>query len=293
MSHHDQLHRFLFADKAVRGELVSVNNTFQQIVKNHHYPAPVQQLLGELLVATSLLTATLKFNGNITVQLQGDGPLNLAVINGNNHQEMRGIARTQGEITEGSSMKQMLGKAIMIITITPVEGERYQGIVGLEKETLAECLQDYFMQSEQLPTHLFIHTGEHQGQVAAAGMLLQIIPTEPNNQEDLSHLSHLTATVKAEELFDLPANDVLYRLYNQEEVTVFSPQDVSFSCRCSRERTANALHSLPQQEIDTILAEEGSIDMHCDYCGKHYIFNKIDIDRLKAYNQYSDDQRTR
>lgn len=290
MPHHDQLHRYLFADKAVRGELVTVNNTFQQIVENHHYPAPVQRLLGELLVATSLLTATLKFAGDITVQLQGDGPLSLAVINGNNRQEMRGIARIQGEIADDSSMQQLLGKAIMVITITPEEGERYQGIVALEKETLAECLQDYFMQSEQLPTRLFIFTGEYQNQPAAAGMLLQILPAEPNNQEDLSHLSHLTATVKAEELFHLPANEVLYRLYNQEEVTVYSPQDVSFNCRCSRERTADALLSLPQQEIDVILAEEGNIDMHCDYCGKHYIFDKQNIDTLRVQDQPSSDQ---
>lgn len=154
MSNKDQLHRYLFNHHAVRGELVSLSETFQQIVAGHDYPAEVKNLLGEMLVATSLLTATLKFDGDITVQVQGDGPLKLAVINGNNLQEMRGVARLQGDIAPESTLKQMLGNGYMVITISPTEGERYQGVVGLEGETLAECLEDYFLRSEQLPTRI-------------------------------------------------------------------------------------------------------------------------------------------
>ncbi|WP_283648191.1 Hsp33 family molecular chaperone HslO [Hafnia paralvei] len=285
MSNHDQLHRYLFENMAVRGELVTASHTFQQMLENHSYPAPVQTLLGELLVATSLLTATLKFDGDITVQIQGDGPLKMAVINGNNQQEMRGVARLQGDIAEGSSMREMLGNGVMVITITPNEGERYQGVVGLEGETLAECLEAYFMQSEQLPTRLFIRTGEHNGTACAAGMLLQIMPAQPNNVEDLSHLAQLTATVKSEELFGLPANEVLYRLYHQEEVTLYEPQDVTFRCTCSRERSASALLTVPVEELNHMLEEDGSIDMHCEYCGNHYVFDKIDIESLFAGGQ--------
>ncbi|WP_016679298.1 Hsp33 family molecular chaperone HslO, partial [Yersinia pestis] len=160
MSNHDQLHRYLFANHAVRGELVSVNETYQQVLANHDYPPAVQKLLGEMLVATSLLTATLKFDGDITVQLQGgDGPLTLAVINGNNRQEMRGVARVKGEISDDSTLQEMVGNGYLVITITPAQGERYQGVVALEGETIAACLENYFMQSEQLPTRLFIRTG--------------------------------------------------------------------------------------------------------------------------------------
>ena len=285
MSNHDQLHRYLFENMAVRGELVTASHTFQQMLENHSYPAPVQTLLGELLVATSLLTATLKFDGDITVQIQGDGPLKMAVINGNNQQEMRCVARLQGDIAEGSSMREMLGNGVMVITITPNEGERYQGVVGLEGETLAECLEAYFMQSEQLPTRLFIRTGEHNGTACAAGMLLQIMPAQPNNVEDLSHLAQLTATVKSEELFGLPANEVLYRLYHQEEVTLYEPQDVTFRCTCSRERSASALLTVPVEELNHMLEEDGNIDMHCEYCGNHYVFDKIDIESLFAGGQ--------
>ena len=132
MPQHDQLHRYLFENFAVRGELVTVSETLQQILENHTYPQPVKNVLAELLVATSLLTATLKFAGDITVQLQGDGPLSLAVINGNNNQQMRGVARMQGDIPEGADLKTLVGNGYLVITITPEEGERYQGVVGLK-----------------------------------------------------------------------------------------------------------------------------------------------------------------
>ncbi|MCR0999763.1 Hsp33 family molecular chaperone HslO [Serratia rubidaea] len=285
MSNHDQLHRYLFENYAVRGELVTLSDTYRHILDNHDYPAPVQALLGEMLVATSLLTATLKFNGDITVQLQGDGPLKLAVINGNNQQEMRGVARLQGDIAEDSTLQQMIGNGVMVITITPAEGERYQGVVALEGETLAECLENYFRQSEQLPTRLFIRTGEADGQPAAGGMLLQVLPAQDEqNADDFDHLVQLTATIKNEELFTLPANEVLYRLYHQEEVTLYEPQPVVFRCTCSRQRCADALLTLDTDEVATMLEQDGNIDMHCDYCGSHYVFDAMDVAALYAGN---------
>lgn len=252
MTQHDQLHRYLFENYAVRGELVTVSETLEQILTNHSYPQPVKTVLAELLVATSLLTATLKFAGDITVQLQGDGPLSLAVINGNNQQQMRGVARVRGEIPEGADLKTMVGNGYLVITISPEEGERYQGVVGLEGDTLAACLEDYFQRSEQLPTRLIIRSGEHDGKPMAGGMLLQVLPAQDAQAADFEHLSTLTETIKAEELFTLPANDVLWRLYHEEEVTVYEPQNVEFKCTCSRERCAGALKTLPDEEIDSI-----------------------------------------
>ncbi|KHN89309.1 Hsp33 family molecular chaperone [Pectobacterium actinidiae] len=278
---HDQLYRYLFENYAVRGELVTVNETYQRILTNHDYPAAVQTLLGEMLVATSLLTATLKFSGDITVQLQGDGPLKLAVINGNHQQQMRGVARLQGDIAPESSLKEMVGNGYLVITITPTEGERYQGVVGLEGETVAECLESYFQQSEQLPTRLFIRTGQHEGKQAAAGMLLQVLPAQDADRNDFDHLAQLTTTVKADELFTLPATEVLYRLYHQEEVTVYEPQDVEFRCHCSRDRCADALMTLSDQDVNEMIEQDGEIDMHCDYCGTHYLFNSLDIRAIR------------
>ncbi|WP_449566924.1 Hsp33 family molecular chaperone HslO [Lelliottia nimipressuralis] len=290
MSQHDQLHRYLFEQFAVRGELVTVSETWKQILENHSYPQPVKNILGELLVATSLLTATLKFAGDITVQLQGDGPMILAVINGNNQQQMRGVARVQGEVPEGADLKTLVGNGFLVITITPEEGERYQGVVGLEGDTLAACLEDYFLRSEQLPTRLFIRTGEVDGQLAAGGMLLQVLPAQNAQGNDFEHLATLTETIKAEELFTLPANEVLWRLYHEEEVTLYDPQDVEFKCTCSRERCAGALRTLPDEEIDSIMAEDGEIDMNCDYCGSHYVFNSMDIAEIRNNASPADPQ---
>ena len=287
MSVQDQLHRYLFENAAVRGELVNVTQTWRDVLKTHDYPAPVQQLLGEMLVATSLLTATLKFDGDITVQLQGDGPLSLAVINGNNRQELRGVARVQGDIAPESSLKSMVGNGYLVITIAPEKGERYQGVVGLEGETLAECLEDYFMRSEQLPTRLFIRTSDK----GAAGILLQVLPAQETSKEDFNHLATLTETVKAEELIELPANEVLWRLYHQEEATVYDPQPVMFKCTCSRERCGEVLKTLPQAEVDEIIEEDGEIDMHCDYCGTHYVYDAVDIAAIRNASISSGDDR--
>ncbi|OKP03680.1 Hsp33 family molecular chaperone HslO [Xenorhabdus eapokensis] len=283
MTKHDQLHRFLFENHSVRGELVSVSETYQRMLENHHFPQPVQQLLGELLVATSLLTATLKFNGDITVQIQGDGPVKLAVINGNNLQQMRGTARIDGDVNAASSLRDMIGNGYMVITVTPTEGERYQGVVALEGNTLAECLDAYFKQSEQLPTRLFIRSGMQDGKIAAGGMLLQILPgAQEGSEEMLDHLVQLTATIKGEELFTLDAKEILHRLYHEEDVTLYEPQPVAFRCTCSQQRCADTLVTLPEADIQEILHNDGKIDMQCEFCGMHYVFDEKDINEIKA-----------
>lgn len=273
MTHQDQLHRYLFEDYAVRGELVSLQETYRQVLGQHNYPPAVKTLLGELLVATSLLTATLKFTGEITVQLQGDGPLRLAVINGDDRQNMRGLSRIDGDIADDATLAQMVGNGYLVITLTPAEGERYQGVVGLEGPRLADCLENYFLQSEQLPTRLFIRIGEYQGAEAAAGLLLQVLPGQDTRADDFDHLAQLTTTVKGDELFALPANDVLYRLYHQDQVTVYPAQSVQFRCTCSRQRCADALMTLGEQELNDMLAQDGEVDMHCDFCASHYRFD--------------------
>lgn len=277
MSNHDKLYRYLFKNYSVRGELVSVNDTWQQILHNHDYPSPVKKLLGEMLVATSLLTATLKFSGEITVQLQGDGALTLAIINGNHQQQMRGLARFNGDIADGSTLKGMVGNGSLVITIAPTIGKRYQGIVALDGKTLTECLENYFRQSEQLATRLFIFTDQVNNQDTAAGILLQTLPDQQNNSDEFEHLIQVTATIKAQELFTLPAEEVLYRLYHQEDVILYEPQKVSYHCTCSRERCARVLATLPTEEIDEMLFADNKIDMHCEYCGNHYLFDAIDI----------------
>jgi len=279
----DQLHRYLFKDVSVRGELVKLDETYQRILENQDYPAPVQALLGEMLVATSLLTATLKFEGSITVQLQGDGPVSLAVINGDHQQQLRGTARLKGDIKADATLPEMLGKGQLIITIEPVDGERYQGIVGLDSDHLQGCLEDYFARSEQLETRLWLRTGEFDGKRHAAGMMLQVLPDGKGDD-------NLTETVKNDELFGLDAKDVLYRLYHQESVTVFDPQSVCFKCSCSRERSAQAIAAIERSEVDKMIAEMGTIRLHCDYCGSDYAFDSVDVAAIFEQNADSSSQ---
>ncbi|MGR5153591.1 Hsp33 family molecular chaperone HslO [Photobacterium swingsii] len=286
----DSLYRYLFEGVSVRGELVQLADTYQQIISSKEYPAPVQNLLGELLVATSLLTATLKFEGSITVQLQGDGPIKLAVINGDHDQKMRGVARWDGDVPATGNIHDLIGKGHMVITITPTKGERYQGVVGLEGTTLAECLEGYFANSEQLKTQIILRVGEHEENAMAAGMLLQIMPDGQGSADDFDHLSQLTSTVKNEELFGLKAEDVLYRLYHQEEVKLFEPQPVEFHCGCSRERSASAICSVERAEVEKILAEEGKVSLHCDYCGTTYDFDSVDVAALHENASAGDNQ---
>lgn len=287
----DYLNRYLFDGVSVRGELVQLGDTYQQIISSTEYPAPVKTLLGELLVATSLLTATLKFEGSITVQVQGDGPVSLAVINGDQNQKLRGVARWEGDVKEGGSIHDLMGKGYMVITIIPTQGERYQGVVGLEGDTLAECLEAYFKNSEQLRTRIWLRTGEFEGQPKAAGMLLQVMPDGQGSESDFEHLETITETVKNEELFSLEAQDLLYRLYHQEEVKVFEPQEVKFECGCSRERSGSAVISLHPDEIEKILAEDGKVSLHCDYCGTDYDFDSIDIAALRENATEADDNQ--
>ncbi|QOF67600.1 Hsp33 family molecular chaperone HslO [Actinobacillus sp. GY-402] len=282
----DKLYRYLFQNRAVRGEWVRMNKSFTETLNTHHYPLPVQNLLGEMMVATSLLTATLKFNGHITVQVQGDGPLKLALVNGTDTQQIRALARLQGEITDDMTLHQMIGKGVLVITIAPEEGERYQGVVALDKPTITECLEEYFERSEQLKTQLIIRTGEFNGEPVAAGMLLQIMPDGSGSPDDFSHLATLTFTVKNEEIFGLSAEEMLYRLYHEEHVELYEPQSVTFHCGCSAERSGAALLLISDEEINEILAEHnGSIDMQCECCGTHYFFNREAIDKLRMQQQ--------
>ncbi|MFD1008678.1 Hsp33 family molecular chaperone HslO [Oceanisphaera ostreae] len=281
MTHIDTLYRYLFDNYQVRGELVQLQQSYQQVLASQAYPAPVQRLLGELLTATSLLTATLKFEGHITVQLQGDGPVSLAVINGDHQQQLRGIARWEGEVPDSNNLIDVVGKGYLAITITPFEGERYQGIVELGEHSLSESLENYFAQSEQLTTRIWLFTDPLQEQPRCAGMLLQALP---NGQDgDFTHLEALTHTIKADELLNLDAHEVLYRLYHQDAVRVFDPQPVSFKCTCSREKCEHALLQLGQEEALEVVKEAGKIEMNCDYCGQHYHFHDTDV--LNIFNE--------
>lgn len=276
----DQLHRYVFDKLHVRGELVQLDHSLSQIFDNHQYPLPVKQLLAELMIATALVTATLKFEGDISVQIQGDGPVAYAVINGNHQLELRGLAKLQGEIS-ATDLHSLIGKGHMVITINPQKGERYQGIVALEGDTLAQCLEGYFRQSEQLDTRLWFATDLSDSSNKASGLFLQVLPVnQAQSKIDFQHLVALTNTVKAQEMLELDATTLLTRLYHEDNPKVFDPQSVIFKCGCSREKTAVALQQISKTELLQQIAEEGPITVDCQFCKKQYPFNADDIEGL-------------
>lgn len=273
----DVLNRYLFDDMHVRGELVQLKQTYQDIMNLHDYSPAVSQLLGELVAATCLLTATLKFEGEIAVQLQGDGPIGYLAVNGNHKQEMRGIVRLT-EKTDETTLKGLIGKGNMVITIRPDKGEPYQGIVALEKDTLADCLAHYFEVSEQIPTKIWLFSDNDKQQ--AAGSLVQLLPDgddKEKQQLDFEHVCQLTNTIKGDEIFTLDAETLLYRLYHQETVQLFEPQPVCYQCSCSEKKCLTAIAQIKPSELKSIIEEQGKVSMTCDYCKTTYDFDELKL----------------
>jgi molecular chaperone Hsp33 len=281
MSHHDQLVRFLFQQKDVRGEVVQVQDSLAQMLQNHHYPQPIKQLLAELVAATSLLTATIKFEGQIAVQIQGDGPVRFVAVNGNHKQEFRGMVRLQKEIQQ-DDFKALIGNGHMLVTITPDQGERYQGIIPLVGDKLSDALEAYFAQSEQLPTRIYLATDINAEQSKAAGLLLQVLPVDADKAKlDFADITTLSDTITTDELLNLDSETLLYRLFHQEVVEVFPAQPVRFVCGCSREKCESAIMSLGKDIVEEHIAE-GKLDITCDYCNTTYHFDTpalLDISR--------------
>ena len=288
MSQYDQLHRYVFNQANVRGELVQLQQSYASILASQEYPQIVQHLLGELLAAASLLTAILKFKGDIALQVQSEGFIKYAVINGTHQQSMRGVARWDQAVAQTPGcFADLFKKGVLVITITPEEGERYQGMVALDKASLAECIEEYFKQSEQLATRVILKTEITNSKPAAAGLFLQVLPTSSAASDladcvEFEHLCTLSETITEQELLYLPAHDVLHRLYHQEELELYSPQEVRFQCSCSKERSATAIASVEKQELLSIVAEEGCVKLHCQYCNAEYCFDAIDIEAIHS-----------
>jgi molecular chaperone Hsp33 len=283
----DQLHRYIFNKANVRGEMVRLEASYQAILDSYHYPEVIQTLLGELMAATSMLTATLKFEGDIAIQIQGEGALSYAVINGTHKQELRGVARWDETLEElPTEFSELVKKGVLVITITPEQGERYQGMVALDRPTLAECIEGYFEQSEQLATKVILRTQMENNKGKACGMFLQVLPTSSQTTNkadtDFDHLSTLTDTIKDEELFELPAEEILHRLYHQDDLELYPANKVVFKCNCSKERSATALSGLSKEELLDIVAKDGDIKMNCQYCHTEYSFDAIDIESIHA-----------
>ncbi len=278
----DSLQRFTFDKSHVRGELVGLKKTLGDILERQSYPEPVNALLGQLLAAAALLSATVKISGLLTLQVQGNGPVQLLQAETTHDGKLRGIARIDSE--QGLDSGNLLGEdGRLIITIDPDEGRRYQGIVALEGDDLAKSLEGYFKQSEQLATRLWLSC---EGGVAA-GFLLQELPKLGELQEEMEvdedawrRLTHLASTVRDDELLHLENDQLLHRLYHEEVVRTYDLEPLKFSCSCSKERLSVALEQMGYEECQEIVDEQKKIRADCQFCGQHYSFGQSDINGL-------------
>lgn len=278
----DTLQRFVFEHAPIRGELVHLDESWQAIQSRHDYPPVLRDLLGELAAAAVLLAATLKLDGALVLQIQGKGAVKLVVVECSGDLQIRATAKWEGELPP-ASLQQLVGEGRFVITLDPKEGKSYQGIVALEGDSVAQMLQNYMTRSEQLDTRLWL-AADGQG---AAGMLLQVLPAQPEQEEhpDVDawpRATQLADTLKPDELLGLPAREVLHRLYHEEDLRLFEAQQVEFHCTCSRENVGNMLKMVGRQEVDNILAEQGSIEIHCEFCNQRYEFDRVDVAQLFA-----------
>lgn len=272
--------RFLFEDDPVRGQLVSLDSSWREIQQRCDAGPYARNLLGQALAAITLLASTLKFDGNITLQIQGSGALSLLVAQATSEHTLRGIIKQQAKVDPDNDLAALFQADKMVISIDNGKGQPYQGIVPLTGHTLTEALDAYFEQSEQLPTHLWLACDEQR----ATGMLIQRLPPEIygelHDADAWNRAEHLAGSVTSRELLGLHPGQLIQRLFHQETLRVFEAQPLAFRCRCSRDRSRNMLQALGQAELEDILREQGVVQVNCDFCNARYDFDAVDITQL-------------
>jgi len=277
MQDNDTLRRFLFEDLAIRGEWVNLTESWQTAKQHHNYPNNVMQQLGEALAAATLLSATIKFDGNLILQAQGDGDLNSLTVQCTHNRDIRGWARSSEEVT-GENFAELLGNGRIVLTINANKGEPYQGIVSVAGTQFADSIENYFTQSEQLKTRLWLFADEHH----AAGLFIQELPSndKPHAEENWTRIEALADTITDKELLYLPCEQVLQRLFHEEALRLFEAESVAFKCRCSQEKIETTLLALGKNEVEQIIKEQGEIIADCEFCSRQYQFDNIDIERI-------------
>lgn len=274
----NEIQRFSFDNSNVRGERVLLNDAYQEIIKRKEYPLALEKLLGEFVAAIALLRDIVKIDGVLSIQAKGYGFLSTLMTECDEHQNLRGIAQwdESQEVPEVISLKDVLEGGYLAITIQPRNGQRYQGIVEIIGDTLSECLEQYFSQSEQLPSRVWLAANGAQ----CGGLFLQRLPAEQAKEGDedaWDRLTHLASTVKEDELLGLETGELLHRLYHEEEVRLYDTKVMQFGCSCSRQRTLDAVMSLGSEEIRELLIEQGSVKVDCQFCAEKYEFTEDDL----------------
>ena len=276
MSNSDQIQRILFDDLDIRGVVSGLEQTCQDCFENHNYPPLIRKILGEMLAAVSLLSTNLKFEGKLILQAQAPGNVRLLMAECTHTHDLRAIARFDEAPDDSLAFAELLDAGQMMLTIEPLIGNRYQGIVPLNGADLAECLESYFVSSEQLATQVQLACDGER----AAGMMLQVLPVSGGGEEDWARVSHLASTLKEDELLHLDNQTLLYRLFHEENCRLYEADEVRFNCTCSRERSEASLKLVGKDELLEALDEQGVINVNCQFCNAEYSFDLADIEMI-------------
>jgi molecular chaperone Hsp33 len=288
MKDKDYLQKFMFQNAVTRGTIVHLEESYQTILAQHPYPAAIAELLGEALLAVCLLASSIKFSGRLSIQFQGKNNLRLLLVECNHDLHLRGLIQWQAEHSpDPAELLTELKQGMLVITITH-EGsdhKNYQGMVAWEGESLAQALEGYFRNSEQLPTRIWLAVNDLQ----AAGLMLQAMPAlKPQNAEKVEniddenweHVTHLASTIKKDELLTLENKELLHRLYWQEDLLLFPAERIIFQCTCSVERCENILLLVGHAEVDAAFGEKEIVEIICEFCRRPYIFDRVDAARI-------------
>jgi molecular chaperone Hsp33 len=284
MHDRDCMHRFMFEQYPIRGHLVHLDAAWRALLEHGDYAEPIRDVLGEAVAASLLLAATIKFEGVLSLQLQGDGPVHLVLAQCTSGLGVRGLARFREE-PHSAALADVIGSGNLTVTLETDDGsQRYQGIVPIAGGRLSDSLQVYFENSEQLPTRLWLFADAH----GVSGMLLQRLPGAGDASEEEAaavadawrRVQLIGETLTAEELRTLSDQQILHRLFNEDDVRLFEASPVYFRCRCSRERVGGMLLGLGEAETRAILAERGEVEVRCDFCNRAYRFDAVDVGQL-------------
>ena len=275
----DQITRFLFKDLDIRGQHVHLSESWQAMLKDRHYPAPLTRLLGELTAVTVMLANGLKHEGKVTLQIQGSGPVSLLVVEADHNLHIRGMAKTREAVNEDlSGMNALLGDGQLVLTLyNSVTDRHFQSFVPRHGDSVAESFEHFFSQSDQLDTKLHLAADKQ----ACGGLLLQKMPEADQKDADgWERVTTLAATVKDEELLTLSAEALLHRLYHEETVELYPPRTVEYDCPQDRERVLAAIKALGEEEVRRILEKEGAVVVHNELCNFHVKLDAADVDAL-------------
>ena len=274
----DSITPFAFESMAVRGALVHLSRAWRRMQRDHDYDALVRETLGQSAAATALIAQSLKFDGAITLQLQGNGMLQMLVMQCTDDLDLRGMAVVSEDRT-ASSFVELVGEARCAITVDA--GDRpYQGIVAIDGDSLSSSLEHYFDRSVQVPSHVALVADEH----VAGGILLQQMPGQRVDEDDWNRLRSLARTLSLGDFDGEAGLNLLRKLFSEDDVRVHEPRPVAFRCRCSKQKVENVLKMLGEKESRAVLDEQGEIEVSCEYCGRRRRFDTVDVGRLFADN---------